>query len=151
MKNVTYSSKNLRKARTQAKYSQEQLAEALNCSRALIGKWENGNCSPSLEQAAAMSKLLGCDLAYLAGIQEEPKREFEEYGKYTGLSSEAIEILHEKSKAKDGDMFLSLISNLISERTYLERFACFLANNQLEKINADRKELRKKMGGKKRS
>jgi len=53
--------------------SQEGLAEALNCSRQAISKWENGTTTPDAEMLKKYSELFGVTIDYLVKEDlEEP-------------------------------------------------------------------------------
>lgn len=53
---------NIRKLRTDAGLSQQQLADALNVSRAAVAKWENDNGIPDVENLKALAAYFQCDL-----------------------------------------------------------------------------------------
>lgn len=55
----------LKNARTQAGYSQEQLAEKLCVSRSAVAKWETDKGMPDIENLKATAKLLGVSIDYL--------------------------------------------------------------------------------------
>ena len=55
----------LKNARTQAGYSQEQLAEKLCVSRSAMAKWETDKGMPDIENLKAAAKLLGVSIDYL--------------------------------------------------------------------------------------
>lgn len=52
----------IRKLRTDAGLSQQQLADALMVSRAAVAKWENGNGTPDVENLKALAAYFHCDL-----------------------------------------------------------------------------------------
>lgn len=53
---------NLRKQRTKAQLSQEDLAEKMSVSRQTISKWENGCTYPSTEHVSRLGKIFGCSI-----------------------------------------------------------------------------------------
>lgn len=55
----------LKKARTQAGLSQEQLAEKLSVSRSAVAKWETDKGMPDVENLKAIAKLLDTSIDYL--------------------------------------------------------------------------------------
>lgn len=55
----------LKKARTQAGYSQEQLAEKLCVSRSAVAKWETDKGMPDIENLKATAQLLNVSIDYL--------------------------------------------------------------------------------------
>lgn len=60
-------SDNLKTQRKRQNLSQEALAEGLAISRQAVAKWESGQGTPDIENALALSKLLGCSLDSLFG------------------------------------------------------------------------------------
>lgn len=52
----------IRKLRTDAGLSQQQLADALSVSRAAIAKWENDNGTPDIENLRALAAYFHCDV-----------------------------------------------------------------------------------------
>jgi DNA-binding XRE family transcriptional regulator len=52
----------IRKLRTDAGLSQQQLADALMVSRAAVAKWENDNGTPDVENLKALAAYFQCDL-----------------------------------------------------------------------------------------
>ncbi len=53
---------NLRKKRTLANLSQEELADRMLVSRQTISKWENGDTYPSTEHIFMLTKILKCNI-----------------------------------------------------------------------------------------
>ena len=51
-------------------FSQSELAELLNTKAPVIGRYERGEATPSVEVALKLSKILGVSLDYLAGKTE---------------------------------------------------------------------------------
>lgn len=71
---------NLAELRRQKKYSQEQVAEALDVSRQAVAKWESGKTVPDLNKCMALAELYGVSLDDLvqydsktAGLPIPPK------------------------------------------------------------------------------
>ena len=66
-------SEKLYNLRRQLGFSQEALAEKLDCSRQSISKWENGATTPDAEMLEKYSKLFGVTIDYLVKEDiEEP-------------------------------------------------------------------------------
>ena len=61
---MTFSEK-LKKARTDAGYTQEELADLLAVSRAAVAKWESGRGMPDVENLKALAVLLDVSVDYL--------------------------------------------------------------------------------------
>ena len=62
---------NLVRARSERRLSQEDLANAVGVSRAMVSYWEAGTRTPNDRQLTALSRLLGTPVAALVGIEEE--------------------------------------------------------------------------------
>ena len=62
--------------RKQQKLSQSQLAKDIGASRDIIGKYERGENSPSIEMAVKLADTLGVSVDYLLG-----KERFANYDK----------------------------------------------------------------------
>ena len=63
---------NLRKNRTRADFSQENLAEKMDVSRQTISKWENGDSYPSTEHIFMLTKILNCSADELISGNPSP-------------------------------------------------------------------------------
>lgn len=61
---------NLARARSGSGLGQEDVANALGVSRAMISYWEAGSRVPNDRQLSALSRLLRCPLAVLVGIED---------------------------------------------------------------------------------
>ena len=63
---------NLVSERKKAGLSREEVAEKLDRSAEVIGKWERGESSPPLmPDAVKLASIYGCSVDYLAGITED--------------------------------------------------------------------------------
>lgn len=63
----------LQKARKNAGYTQQELAEKLGVSVRTITNWEAGDRSPSLEALVTLAKILGVSTDYLLGNETRPQ------------------------------------------------------------------------------
>ncbi len=61
----------IRVLRTRAGLSQQQLADALNVSRAAVAKWENDNGTPDVDNLKALAAYFHCDLDRLLDDQKD--------------------------------------------------------------------------------
>lgn len=104
---------NLKTARIKKGLTQKQLAESLSVDHRTVQAWEKGRNLPNVDMIIELSKLYDCDVAYLMGIQEFPKKEIGSAAQYTGLSYEAAEILH--SESKNAAPFLPVLSKIIED------------------------------------
>lgn len=91
----------IRKARTDNKMSQKDLAEAISSEEETFGNttisnWENNINKPDADTIASLCRVLNLDANYLLGIQN---RESEiEKNEYTDNSFSELEVLFNKNK-----------------------------------------------------
>ena len=69
----------IKKARNEAKLTQEQAAEALDVSRQTISNWENGKSYPDIISVIKMSDLYSVSLDYLLKEENSMKQTYMEY------------------------------------------------------------------------
>jgi len=104
--------KRLLEVRKQKGFSQADLAKMLNSKAPVIGRYERGEATPSVEVALKLSKLLGVSLDYLAGKTE---LEFDE---------KALKRMEDISKMNSDDQSFifraidSLVRDLKAQRAY---------------------------------
>ena len=82
--------KKISELRKEKKWSQSDLAKTVKASRDIIGKYERGENSPSIEMAIKLAEALDISVDYLLGK--------ERFGKY---DKEAIKRLEEIQKLDD--------------------------------------------------
>ena len=120
----------IRQERERKNMSQDELAEQLEIkSRQTIGKWENGESCPSLDNLVDMCNCFKCDMGYLLGEYNERTRISCEITTETGLSEAAVETLLRLKPNNDieNEMFQMLdVLNFIMEDHYI--FMMFLDN-----------------------
>lgn len=61
----------LKTARKTKHFTQEQLAQRINTTKATISNYENGYSTPSNDTLVALAKTLECSVDYLLGIEEK--------------------------------------------------------------------------------
>ena len=126
----------LKKLRKQNKISQEELAEKLYVSRALVTKWELGKRYPSNEMLSSIAEFFGVDVAYLLKSDESRASANEEL---------ADCVPGEEDKDEGGDEFMvSLLAKKISDflrsltsderKIFMRRYYYY---DSPEKISAD--------------
>lgn len=137
--------KRIKAERTEAGYSQADLAEALllsRDSRQTVSNWENGRTLPSLDILLAMCDLFECEIGYLLGEEgyEGKTRVVTDVHKITGLSHKAIEnvcLLKELDELppKPGQLKIlnSLLENMVDFSLFLTQIELYL-NIAKEKI-----------------
>jgi transcriptional regulator with XRE-family HTH domain len=67
----------LKMLRTRSGLTQQELANAVNCTRQLISAIERGVCFPSVPQAKEFAKILNCEWTRLFEREEENNGEEE--------------------------------------------------------------------------
>lgn len=83
-------------ARKENKYTQEEIAEYLNCGRATITNYENGRRSPDYDTLIKLSKKYNVTTDYLLGLTnaETTDKDIRYICDYTGLSLKTVRILN---------------------------------------------------------
>lgn len=76
--------------------TQQQLAEAIGCSRQTVSLYANGNASPDAEKLKLIADFFHVSTDYLLGLSKNKTTDIEiqKICSYTGLSDEAVEALH---------------------------------------------------------
>lgn len=87
--------KKISELRKQRNWSQSDLAKAVEASRDIIGKYERGENSPSIEMATKLSEALDITVDYLIG-----KERFEKYDKEAIKRLEGIQKMDSTTKSK---------------------------------------------------
>lgn len=88
----------LRKARKQAGFTQEELAEHVGVSRAAIARYEAGEIEPSLKTMILLCDALHVSADALLGREQAPVRAFEE------LPPQAVKALEEFIRSLRADV-----------------------------------------------
>lgn len=112
-------------ARRNAKFTQQQLADAIGVKRSVISKYENGSIEPSIAQLTKISEALGVSVAYLLGMDNPMDSSF---------SSTALEwALQENAQEKDIglDKFASRANEL--RRQNEEKHRVILSQEEVDK------------------
>ena len=86
-------SEGLKRARKEAGYTQESLAQAMDVHLKTIRNWEQGVATPSLDTLMSLADRYGCDLDYLTGRIDCHTHDLQFIHDQTGLSEKAIEKL----------------------------------------------------------
>ena len=93
--------------RKQKNWSQDDLAKEINASRAIIGKYERNENSPSVEMAIKMAKVFGVTVDFLLGE-----------GEYATYDKDTVDRLQNIQKMDSGTKVI--LFNLID--TYIQNF-----------------------------
>ncbi len=62
---------NFRKLRQEAKLSQKEVAKKLGIYQSNVSDWENDVSRPEYERLIQLTRLYGCSIAELLGIEED--------------------------------------------------------------------------------
>ena len=92
----------------------DEHARAVESRRKLVSNWESGKSHPSLRDFVDLCKLLDCDMEYLLGDIEVPRKEIKSAMDITGLSAEAINAL---SCLSDSN-YVNVLSALIEDANF---------------------------------
>lgn len=87
-------------------------------SRTTISRWERGDDMPSLEMAATLCEIFGCDMDYLACNTDTKRKENETAVKATGLSEGAVNALRKLKETTYGSVIIDFFSRLICDRQF---------------------------------
>ncbi|HTN39494.1 MAG TPA: helix-turn-helix transcriptional regulator [Arachidicoccus sp.] len=93
--------------RKEKKWSQNDLAQELNASREIIGKYERNENLPSIEMVIKMAKAFGVTVDFLVGE-----------GEYASFDKEIVERINDIQKMDAGTQ--SVLFNVID--TYIQNF-----------------------------
>lgn len=112
--------------------TQEQLAEKCLSSQKTISKWVNGESDPKGENIRLICEALHISSDYLLGLQDEKEfKNIESISNYTGLSPEAIEILHcyKTTRRKDNVNPLNYLLSISDGLDFLSLLGTYFDNN----------------------
>ena len=82
----------IKSLRTKAEYTQNQLAEKLNCNRQKIADWERGKSLPAADDLVLLSRVFHVSTDYLLGLAVEPTQDLtlNAVCEYTGLNKNTV-------------------------------------------------------------
>ncbi len=104
----------LKRAREIAGITQKQLADKINESLATVQNWEQDYVIPRINTIIDLGKILDCDLDFLLGDQNEPRKEYAHISEMTGLSYDAASCLNDMVKDKKDKEWNEYILNVLS-------------------------------------
>jgi transcriptional regulator with XRE-family HTH domain len=107
MSNILNISTKISLLRKEKNWSQSELAQIIEASREIIGKYERGENLPSIEMVAKMAKAFGVTVDYLIGE-----------GENAAFDKEIIERINDIQKMDDSTK--SVLFNVID--TYIQNF-----------------------------
>lgn len=113
-------------ARKENNYTQEEIAEFLNCGRATITNYESGRRSPDYDTLIKLSKKYNVTTDYLLGLTgaETSDKDIRYICDYTNLNEQTVDVLHNSESvfSKFINYFLSEEENMIAFVTLITSF-----------------------------
>lgn len=106
-------SKRISELRKEKGWSQTDLAKAVDASRDIIGKYERGEHSPSIEMTTKLADALGVTVDYLLG-----RERFGKYDKEAIQRLEGIQKLDEGTRSKLFDIIDTYIRDSKARTAY---------------------------------
>lgn len=76
----------------------DEYARNVESKRKTISNWERGKATPSLADLIALCNILDCDIEYLIGDIDVPKKEVADVMAVTGLTQKAVDAFLQLSK-----------------------------------------------------
>ena len=131
-------SNRIKECRKEKGWSQDVLAEKLNCIRQTISNWERENLNLTIDDLINLCNVFDCDIGYLIGEYETKKHIAADIQKETGLSEKAIEILKSNKSYSPNNSLISTINFLIECEMPLDKIGDFTLHDSkalLRKIN----------------
>lgn len=136
----SYIGRRIKERRKQLGLTQKELAAKINpgieiedAPHTQITNWENGVRAPETESLIRLCNALNCDIDYLLGAIDVPRRAVYDVKEQTGLSDSAV---HSLVVAKQQNYIagLDILSALLSDRKFWEaianlNYAKFAGNN----------------------
>ncbi len=94
-----------------------------------VQSWEQGKSIPTADVLANICDLLDCDADFLLGRIDERNHDINDMRRYTGLSAQAIEKLHEYAELLSREEWW--LPDEDAQAVYLQGFALFLIDELL--------------------
>lgn len=105
----------IKRARKNAGYTQQQLADILNVNIKSVMNWDQGRSIPEWKDAFRLCNLFQCDIDYLFGRIDGRTHDLDYVQSETGLSEESILILRQQRETETP----SILSRIISHRLFI--------------------------------
>jgi transcriptional regulator with XRE-family HTH domain len=87
-----------------------------------ISVWEGGKIAPSTSSLISLCNALDCDIDYLLGAIDTPRKAVHDLKNETGLSEKAVQNLIGKSKA-GGDKGIEILSEFLENKNFWDAIA----------------------------
>lgn len=114
MDNTALFCERLKKERTAAKLTLDELGEKTSTTRQTISRWENGISEPTVNDLMKLCEVFGCDFGYLVCEYDCRTRQATDIQASTGLSEKAVntlEFMNTMGMGEDLEIISSLITN----------------------------------------
>ena len=110
-------------------FTQEALAEKVNCSLPTIKKWYVGDACPDVHTLIELSKILDCNVGYLTGEIDQKTYDNKFICENTGLSENAVEYIRNLPEDQKNilDRLLSRqsgLSDILEELSLAHYYSC---------------------------
>lgn len=105
MEKKSITGERLIKLRNEKKLNQEDIAKVIGFHRAKVSKFETGEKSIDIESLKILANYYGTTTDYILGISDVRSLdiEIEKISRYTGLTEDAIKLLHELAQQNSGE------------------------------------------------
>ena len=119
----------IRQRRNEIGLTQKELAAKINPGTSIetaphtqVAQWENGKKKPGTDALIRLCNALDCDMDYILGAIDVPRRAVYDVKEQTGLSDSAENSLME-AKQRNYNAGLDILSALLSDRKFWEAIA----------------------------
>jgi len=105
----------IKKVRKRGELTHDIIAKECNISVTAVNKWfsQKDTSLPELQNWVTLAELLDCDVDYLLGLQDVPRKEYSHIAEMTGLSYEAAGFLAIMANDKTFTVYLETVSDLL--------------------------------------
>ncbi len=128
--------KRIKERRQALTMTQGELAEKINGgiggAHTQISSWENQGKIPGTDSLIKLCDALDCDIDFLLGVQDEPRKATCDVMEQTGLSSEAVEFLMKLKRRSEDEKGKGLFAQSTRK---LEVLSYILQNNSLDGVD----------------
>ena len=119
----------IRQRRNEIGLTQKELAAKINPVTSIetaphtqVAQWESGKKKPGTDALIRLCNALDCDMDYILGAIDVPRRAVYDVKEQTGLSDSAVNSLME-AKQRNYNAGLDILSALLSDRKFWEAIA----------------------------
>lgn len=119
----------IRQRRNEIGLTQKELAAKINPGTSIetaphtqVAQWESGKKKPGTDALIRLCNALDCDMDYILGAIDVPRRAVYDIKEQTGLSDSAVNSLVE-AKQRNYNAGLDILSALLSDRKFWEAIA----------------------------